>query len=92
MKANFLLFLRSIPIFLTLILLCSYTYPVKEYEIFQFPQHMMPRIDGDFSDWEMVPETYSIGLDRLMDTKYGKGTNLDPQDYDVKVKVGWVKT
>ena len=42
---------------------------------------MIPRIDGDFSDWGMVPETYSIGLDQLMDTKYGKGTNLDPKDY-----------
>lgn len=63
----------------------------KEFQIFQFPQTQIPRIDGEFLDWEMVPESYSIGLDKLMDTKYGHGTDLDPKDYDVEVKVGWVK-
>lgn len=74
-----------------LILLGSFTNPDKEYKIFQFPQQKMPRIDGEFDDWEIVPETYFIGLDEMMDTEYGNGTRLDPKDYDVKVKVGWVK-
>lgn len=91
MKNNTGLFLLSIAILCIGILLCSFANPGKEYKIFQFPQNMMPRIDGDFSDWEMVPDTYAIGLDQLKDTKYGKGTNLDPKDYDVRVKVGWVK-
>lgn len=91
MKQNGGLILQLVPIFFIAIMLYSFSNPEKEYKIFQFPQHMMPRIDGDFSDWEMVPESYSIGLDQLMDTKFGKGTNLDPHDYNVQVKVGWVK-
>ena len=91
MKTKTRLFFRLIPIFFIGILLYAFVIPDKEYKIFQFPQNMIPRIDGDFSDWGMVPETYSIGLDQLMDTKYGKGTNLDPKDYDIQVKVGWVK-
>lgn len=62
----------------------------SEFQIFQFPPDQIPRIDGDFSDWEMVPDSYSIGLDKLMDTRFGRGTDLDPKDYDIDVKVGWV--
>lgn len=72
-------------------LLVAFSNADREYQIFQFPQNMMPRIDGDFSEWEMVPDSYTIGLDQLMDTKFGRGTDLDPKDYDLKVKVGWVK-
>ena len=72
-------------------LLTAFSNPGTEYKIFQFPQKMMPRIDGDFSDWDMVPDSYIIGLDQLKDTKFGNGTKLDPEDYDIKVKVGWVK-
>ena len=64
--------------------------PNSEFQIFQFPPNQIPRIDGEFSDWEMVPDSYSIGLDKLMDTRFGRGTNLDPKDYDIDVKVGWV--
>jgi hypothetical protein len=51
----------------------------------------MPRIDGDKSDWDMVPKNYTYGTDLLNDTEDGKGTNIDPKDLDVKVKIGWVK-
>jgi hypothetical protein len=91
MKTKAKFFFRIAPIFFVSILLNSFSIPEKEYKIFQFPKNMMPRIDGDFSDWEMVPDTYVIGLDQLMDTKYGHGTDLDPKDYDIQVKVGWVK-
>lgn len=63
----------------------------KEYSIYQFPQNSIPRIDGNFEDWEMVPDSYRIGLSALKDTKAGKGFNLDPEDFDITVKVGWVK-
>lgn len=62
----------------------------KTYKIYQFPKDKIPRIDGDFQDWSIVPDSYAIGLDQLMDTKFGHGTDLDPQDFDIKVKVGWV--
>ena len=61
------------------------------YPIFQFPQHKMPRIDGDFSDWNLVPDTYAIGLDQMKESINGIGFNLDKEDLNIKVKVGWVK-
>ena len=70
--------------------LTSFSNPETEYKIYQFPKDLMPRIDGAFSDWDCVPESYSIGLDQLMDTRFGNGTNLDPKDFDIRVKVGWV--
>src|SRR3989442_1684338 len=65
--------------------------PGVEYKIFQFPADKIPRIDGDPSDWSIVPETYSIGIDQLKETSKGRGFNYDRTDLDVKVKVGWVK-
>src|SRR5207247_7073535 len=65
--------------------------PGVEYKIFQFPADKIPRIDGDPSDWSIVPESYSIGMDQLKETNKGRGFNYDKKDLDVKVKVGWVK-
>lgn len=45
--------------------------PDKEYKVFQFPRTAIPRIDGDFSDWEIVPDSYSVGLSELYDTTAG---------------------
>ena len=63
----------------------------KIFRIFQFPRNQMPRIDGDKSDWAIVPENYTYGTDQLSDTEDGMGTNIDPKDLDVKVIIGWVK-
>ena len=63
----------------------------KEFAIFQFPPNMIPRIDGQTDDWEIVPEAYIIGIEELAETVKGKGTNHDPEDLDVDVRVGWVK-
>ena len=62
----------------------------KVFKIFQFPRDQMPRIDGQMEDWEMVPESYVYGTDLLKDTEDGLG-NIDINDLDVKVTVGWVK-
>ena len=62
--------------------------PDMEFKVFQFPRNMMPRIDADTSDWDIVPDDYSIGTDQLLDTTYGVKT--DPKDKDITVKVGWV--
>src|SRR4029077_12256630 len=64
--------------------------PGVEYKVFQFPADKIPRIDGDASDWAMVPESYSIGLDQMHDDEK-KHAAPDPKDLDVHVKVGWVK-
>ena len=37
------------------------------FKIFQFPADQIPRIDGDTNDWNMVPESYVIGTDQLVD-------------------------
>jgi hypothetical protein len=65
--------------------------PGVVYKVFQFPADAIPRVDGDTGDWAMVPESYTIGTDQLMETVRGKGTRFDPKDLDVRVKVGWVK-
>jgi len=63
--------------------------PDVEFKIFQFPPNMIPRIDGDAGDWEIVPEDYFIGMDQLKDT--GNNTKIDKNDLDVTVRAGWVK-
>lgn len=67
--------------------------PEVTFKVFQFPPNMVPRIDGDDSDWAMVPDSYAIGMSQLVNTEApgGYGTDRDPKDLDVKVKVGWVK-
>lgn len=65
--------------------------PEVEYKIFQFPANQIPRIDGDAADWAVVPESYAIGSDQLLQTVEGLDDEHDPKDLDVKVKVGWVK-
>ena len=65
--------------------------PDVEFKIFQFPKDKIPRIDGDASDWSLVPDSYDIGTDQLQETVMGIGDRHDRTDLDVNVKVGWVK-
>ncbi len=65
--------------------------PEVEYKIFQFPPDQIPRIDGDPSDWQMVPDPYRIGMDQLIETVHGIQDKRDPKDLNVEVRVGWVK-
>jgi hypothetical protein len=65
--------------------------PDVTFRIFQFPADSIPRIDGDTSDWDIVPDDYAIGIDQLTDTEGGHGSKFDKSDLDVRVKVGWVK-
>jgi hypothetical protein len=64
--------------------------PGTVFPIFQFPANAIPRIDGDASDWAIVPESYVIGTDQLQDTS-GRHASPQPHSLDVRVKVGWVK-
>ena len=65
--------------------------PDVEYKVFQFPANQIPRIDGNSDDWSIVPESYSIGMDQLRETVGGLDDKRDPDNLDVKVKVGWVQ-
>ncbi|MFC1551153.1 PKD domain-containing protein [Candidatus Latescibacterota bacterium] len=64
--------------------------PDTEFKIFQFPANMIPRIDGDTEDWDIVPDDYNVGNNELTDEKL-PGRKLNPESLDVNVKVGWVK-
>ena len=64
--------------------------PDTTYPVFQFPADRIPRVDGDASDWALVPESYVIGTDQLWDDSK-KHPAPDPKTLDVRVKVGWVK-
>jgi len=63
----------------------------KVFTIFQFPRDQMPRIDGEVSDWKIVPETYQYTTADLKDTEDGMSYPIDTADIDVTVTVGWVK-
>ena len=63
--------------------------PDTTFKIFQFPADQIPRVDGDVSDWGMVPADYAIGIDQLKDTVHD--SPIDTTDLDVTVRVGWVK-
>ena len=60
------------------------------FKIFQFPANMIPRIDGDTTDWNMVPDDYRIRTDQLVDDS-GDHDAVDPKNLDICVRVGWVK-
>jgi len=59
------------------------------FKVFQFPKNMIPRIDGEFSDWDMVPESYTVPMEEMWDDS-GKHKGIDKSTLDIKVKVGWV--
>lgn len=77
---------------LSFLVFCKFSFAqeTRHFKIFQFPANMIPRIDGDKSDWDMVPDSFAIGSDQLVDDNHHFPTP-DPKNIDVKVKVGWVK-
>ena len=64
--------------------------PETIFKIFQFPADKIPRIDGDASDWAIVPDSYIIGSDQLTDDS-SRHQKPDAKNLDVRVRVGWVK-
>ena len=64
--------------------------PEITFKVFQFPPDKIPRVDGDPSDWDIVPQSYVIDGSQLTDVEEPH-THPDPKVCDVKVKVGWVK-
>lgn len=62
----------------------------RSFQVFQFPTDQIPGIDGNSEDWQIVPESYKVGMDQLWDDS-GKHTTADVKNLDVSVKVGWVK-
>lgn len=63
--------------------------PEGSYKAFQFPDHLVPVIDGDLGDWQVVGESYSITAADLRDLVSGEGAGADSQDFSVRLMVGW---
>ena len=62
------------------------------YPVFQFPDDLLPVMDGDLSDWDIVPESYWTDTYDLMETVRGLGTDFDVEDLSVLTAVGWNNT
>ena len=60
------------------------------FKVFQFPANQIPRIDGRFDDWDIVPDSYAVTIDSMWDDS-GRHQGVDKSTLDVKVKVGWVE-
>ncbi|NKB69733.1 MAG: hypothetical protein GKR89_21900 [Candidatus Latescibacteria bacterium] len=59
----------------------------------QFPDGGVPTMDGDLSDWDGVPETYTILNDRLYSPvadiqPVGRG-EIDASDINIRHVIGW---
>jgi hypothetical protein len=65
----------------------------RSFKIFQFPPNQIPTIDGKVEDWNIVDESYNIGMDQLWDDRDDsiRHKTSDKRNLDVNVKVGWVK-
>ncbi len=74
------------------LLFCSSAFALErpgiEFKVFQFPPDMIPTIDGDPSDWDIVPESYAIHMTDMVDNVYD--CPVDLADKDCTVRVGWV--
>lgn len=62
----------------------------RVFKIFQFPADKIPVVNGKTDDWDIVPDSYAVGMDQLWDDSR-KHARADAKNLDVKVKVGWVK-
>ena len=96
---HFPVFLRPrsnwiVPALLSLLLICPAAHALERtnivFKIFQFPADKIPTVDGKTNDWDIVPESYVIGTDQLVDDS-GKHPQPDPKTLNVRVRVGWVK-
>jgi hypothetical protein len=65
-------------------------HPEQVFGIFQFPADKIPCIDSNTIDWDIVPDSLVIGTEFLFEED-SRGTNIDKNDIDIKMKVGWVK-
>ena len=60
------------------------------YRAFQFPDHLVPAIDGDLTDWEVVGDSYTILTGQFHDlVAEAEASDLD--DFAARLMVGWNK-
>jgi hypothetical protein len=67
--------------------------PGELFFLVQFPDDRVPTVDGDHSDWNIVPDNpYTVRSDKLFDPAQfqaaGRG-EFDPSDVNVRHRLGW---
>lgn len=67
----------------------SWSQENRSFKVFQFPAHLIPTIDGNSKDWDLVPNSYTVGMDQLWEDS-GKHSKAVAKNLDVKLKVAWV--
>ena len=61
----------------------------KVYQAFQFPDHLLPVIDGELRDWDWVDESYAISTADFRDLVKEEDAGFDSADFSVRLMVGW---
>ena len=61
------------------------------YRAFQFPDHLIPVIDGDLRDWEIVGDSYAILTGQFHDLISPEVEASDSDDFAARLMVGWNK-
>ena len=59
----------------------------KVYRAFHFPDHLIPTIDGDLSDWQIVGESYVVTTDQFVDLIPPADESVD--DFSIRLLMGW---
>ena len=61
------------------------------YKAFQFPDRMVPEIDGDLGDWNVVAPSYIISTEDFFDL-IREDAEFDLVDFSIRLMIGWNKT
>jgi hypothetical protein len=65
-------------------------FPNAEFFAVGFTAAGVPTIDGDLSDWDLVPEEYWVTMENdFEETRRGVGTDFDFDDLNMKLIIGW---
>ena len=62
------------------------------FQAFHFPDHLVPEIDGDLSDWEVVAPSYIVPSAAFSDLVADASPTGAPADFSVRLMVGWSET
>jgi len=64
--------------------------PGEVYYAFGWPANAVPAVDGDISEWEIVPEEFWLTLENDMEeTVRGIGTDFDLADFNMREVISW---
>ena len=62
---------------------------IESGTLFQFPTGMEPTLDGDLSEWDIVPEDYYVPFESHFEYYLGLGHENDESNLSFRVVAGW---